>query len=272
MARLLYNNEWFEEIASRGYFESDFETILRREAADLFAGYYFIPFKMTVYSDLDLDARQPDFALIHHTYASWWVVEVELGHHSLNGHVLPQVRTLSRATYSHDEANYLCSRDSRLDKSQIVEMFKGSSPRVLVIVNVPVKGWVEQLRGFGAKVIICQVFRSRRNDYVLRLNGEYPKDRSEVSTTCECSPVIHRYLEIHSPTQLQLAPNGKLLLYYQGRASEWQRVDTAGQVYLHALRDHDLKPGVRYEIVRQREGVYEIQQQSKSRSSKGVET
>ena len=63
---------------------------------------------------------------------------------------------------------------------------------------------------------------------------------------------------IHSPTQLPLQRDERVLLYYEGQASEWERIDTAGQVFLHALRDHNLGPGKRYEIVRQGDGTLAV--------------
>jgi hypothetical protein len=251
MARILHNDEWFEEISSRGHYETEYEKVLAQEAQKLFTHFHLIPFKTAVSSEIDADTRIPDFALVHKNYKSWWVVEVELGHHSLEGHVLPQVRTLARAKYGQTEADYLCGRLPALDRAKIMEMFKGSPPRVLVVVNVPVPGWAEQLRAFEAMVVICQIFRSQHNRYVLRLNGEYPSEDETVLTTCECSPMIHRLLALHAPTQLPLQPDERVLLYHEGQASEWERVDTAGEVYLHALRDHNLTPGRRYEIVRQ---------------------
>ena len=258
MARLLHNDEWFEEIDSRGHYESEFEKILQQEAERLFTGYHFVPFKTTVYSEEDVDSREPDFALIHQSYRSWWVVEVELGHHAFNGHVLPQVRTLTRAKYGQAEADYLCRSNPALDKDKVIEMFKGAAPRVLVVVNAPVDNWAEQLRAFGAKVAICQVFRSRFNRYVLRINGEYPSENDEIITDCECAQLIHRLLEIHAPAELPLQRNERVLLYYKGQASEWQRIDTGGKVFLHAVRDHNLKSGQRYEIIRQSDGTFAI--------------
>lgn len=258
MARILHNDEWFEEIASRGHYEIEFEKVLRQEAEHLFASYQLVPFKTTVYSEEDADGREPDFALIHTSYRSWWVVEVELGHHPLGGHVLPQVRTLARARYGQPEADYLCTRNPGLDRDKIIDMFKGAPPRVLVVVNAPVDGWADELRVFGAKVAICQIFRSRLNRYVLRLNGEYPSENEEIVTTCECNQLLHRLLAVHAPTQLPLQRNERVMLYYQGHASEWERIDTAGEVYLHALRDHNLEPGKQYEIIRQGDGTLVI--------------
>src|SRR5688572_1513008 len=108
MARILYNDEWFDEIASHGHYEAEFEVVLLQEAQRLFPNYFLVDFKTPVVSESDADSRAADFALIHKTYRGWWVVEVELGHHSFEGHVLPQVRTLARAKYGAPEVEHLC--------------------------------------------------------------------------------------------------------------------------------------------------------------------
>ncbi len=251
MARILYNDEWFEEIASRGHYEAEFEKILQQEAGRLFDDYFLVPFKTPVASDVDGDVRKPDFALVHKNYRGWWVVEVELGHHSFRGHVLPQVRTLSHANYGREQADYLCLHKASLRRDKIFEMFKGEQPRVLVIVNSPVDGWAEPLHSLGARVMICQMFRSRLNKYLLRLNGDYPSESEEIITSCQCEQLLHRLLAIHSPANLPLQQDQTVLLYHEGRASEWERIETGGAVYLHALRGHNLTPGKSYEIVRQ---------------------
>ena len=229
MARILHSGEWYEEIASWDHYESEFETVLEQESAHLFSNYHLVPFKTTVFSEYDADARKPDFALIHTSYRSWWVVEVERGHHSLEGHVLPQVRTLARARYGLEEADFLCQRKKTLDRSRVIDMFKGGQPRVLVIVNAPVEGWAEQLQPYDAKVVICQIFRSRFNRYILRLNGEYPSEDHKVVTTCECAPLLHRLLEIHAPVALTMQKGEKVPLYHEGQASEWVRTGHGGE-------------------------------------------
>ena len=262
MARMLYNDDWFEEISSHGHYEAEFEKILQQESDRLFRSYHFVPFKTPVASELDCDIRVPDFALVHKSYHSWWIVEVELGHHSLKNHVLPQVRTFARARYGSHEADYLCRQEPSLHREKILDMFKGDQPHVLVIVNSPVRKWAEALRPFGAKVVVCQMFRNRFNNYMLRLNGEYPAEGEQVITRCECVPILHRMVTIHSPANLPMGPQEKVLLYHKGTASEWQRVDTATAVFLLALRDHSLKVGRVYEIIREESGTLVIRSRS----------
>jgi hypothetical protein len=256
MARILLGDEWFDELASTSLYESEFEKLLFQEAHRLFPEYYPVPFKTVVLSD-DGDAKA-DFALIHKEYRSWWVVEAEMGHHPLEGHVIPQVRKLSRATYHDGEADYLCAQKSSLDGARVKEMIRGEQPRVLVVVNAPVPGWREQLRPFNAVVAIFQIFRSQLDRYIYRVNGDFPSENNEIISTCRCWE-IHRFLRIDSPAQLGINRGEIVTLHHETGAMHWQRVDIADAVLLHALRDHPLKKGLLYEIVRQGDGTLSIQ-------------
>jgi hypothetical protein len=256
MAKILLGDDWYEELASTSLYESEFEHILFQEAARIFPEYHVVPFKTIVLSD-DGDAKA-DFALVHRDYRSWWVVEAEMGHHSLEGHVVPQVRRLARGAYQDEHADYLCAQNVALDRLRVKEMIKGGQPRVVVIVNIPVPGWKEQLRPFNAVVAIFQIFRSKMNRYVYRVNGDFPSENNEIISTCSCWE-IHRFLKIDSPTQLGIKRGEVVTLHHETGAIEWERVDIADTVLLHALRDHPLDKRLMYEIVRQGDGKLGIQ-------------
>ena len=104
-------------------------------------------------------------------------------------------------------------------------------------------------------MVICQLFRSRLNQHLLRLNGEFPAESEEVITSCECQKLLHRMMLIHSPASLPVS-------YTMGRFSFTTKVPLPlgreltpeGQSFCIALRDHDLVPGQPYEIVRQGDG------------------
>ena len=256
MAKILVNDEWYEEIGASAVYETHFENVLRHNAAKLFPGYHFVPFKMIVESEED--SARPDFALIDRTYRSWWVGEVELGDHSFAGHVLPQVRTLARASYTESEARYLCDQSADLELTRMVEMFKGKRPRVHVIVNVPRPEWVESLRANEAILSVVQIFRSFRNRHVFRVNGEAPTQNLSVLTTCEVEKMLHRFLWIHSPATLPVKTGEKMVLRYDNQVWEWDRSDTSDRVYLIASRSHTLVRGQLYEIVELEDRSYEI--------------
>jgi hypothetical protein len=262
MAKILIGDEWFDEMASTSIYESEFEKILFQEAGQIFSEYHVVPFKTVVFS-IDGDAK-PDFALVHKDYRSWWVVEAEMGHHSLEGHVLPQVRRLARAEYDEPEGEYLCEHNAALDPARVREMIKGERPRVLVVANVPVPGWHEHLRPFDAVIAIFQIFRSKFNRYAYRINGEFPSENNEIISTCRCWE-IHRFLKIDSPANLGVERGATVTLHHETGAIEWERADTGGVALLHALRGHPLEKGVVYEIVKQGDGTLAIQRSKRKR-------
>ena len=62
-----------------------------------------------------------------------------------------------------------------------------------------------------------------------------------------------------SPTQLGVKRGDRVTLYHESGAIEWERVDIADAVLLHALRDHPLDKKLVYEIIRQSDGKLGIQ-------------
>jgi hypothetical protein len=126
------------------------------------------------------------------------------------------------------------------------------------VVNAPVPAWRDPIRPYSAVLAIFQIFRSQFNRYVYRLNGEFPSENSEVISTCRCWE-IHRFLKIDSPAQLNIKRGETIILHHETGALQWERVDIADAVLLHALRDHPLQKNVVYEIVKQGDGTYAIQ-------------
>src|SRR4051794_22105245 len=106
MARVLVGDSFFEGVPSRSWYERDFESLVVDRAASLFPDWLTVPFRETVIDDSQVGKR-PDLALIDKDYRSWWVVEVELAHHSLNDHVLPQVQVFKQGRYGRRHADAL---------------------------------------------------------------------------------------------------------------------------------------------------------------------
>src|SRR5262245_60661270 len=132
MARILAGDVWYEELAESALYEADYERLVIRHAPSVFPGWIAVPFKCKVVGG-DNEPAKPDLALISHNYGDWWVVEVELSHHSLTGHVVPQVRRLSTAEYGEEVARALCKASRGLRLKKVGNMLKGRPPRVLVV-------------------------------------------------------------------------------------------------------------------------------------------
>ena len=108
MARLLIDDEWYEAIDGRSWYERDFESVVEAHAHALFPSCHVIPFKIAVESEHG--RKVPDLALVDTAYREWSVVEIEMAHHSLRGHVIPQVEVFAQGAYGEEHVQHLTGR------------------------------------------------------------------------------------------------------------------------------------------------------------------
>lgn len=250
MARVLVGNEWFEGLATDAFLEGEFERLILSRAGLLFPEFHAVKFTKSI--QFEENIRKPDFALIDRDYAFWWVVEVELAHHSLWRHIIPQVSVFARATYGPDDAAYLEQQSAELDGSMLREMMRGEQPQVLVIVNQPKPEWKVPLESYDALLAYAEVFRSDQQRYVLRLNGDYPRRIApeDVLSICYFDPQIGRFLVVGSPARVGVPESGRLAIEYEGGITEWVRMSRADRVWLGpAGGSNPLPPGQQYELV-----------------------
>ena len=241
--------EWYEAVSPGSIFESDFEQLLLAHAQDLYPGYLLVPFKKVVESEHGTAIA--DLALIDKGFREWWVVEVELGVHPFRGHVERQISVLSTASYGADEAAYLIQRNPDLDDRAVRAMMLGLPPRTLVVVNESKPDWVGPLRRWDAVVGVVEVFRSQRNQEILRVNGSHPEPMGNLVSICDVDPGLPNSLVVASPGGLD-APAGSLVSVECGDGiSQWRRMDVADRVWLMPTGRYPLSPQVRsFRLVR----------------------
>jgi hypothetical protein len=249
MARLLINGEWYERLASTAYYEAAYERLIQEQARTLYPGYRLVPFKTTVASEAG--TAKADFALISDTYGGWLVVEVELAHHSLGSHVLPQIEVLATATYGDTQAAYLVAQDRDLDPQKVRELMKGAQPRVLVIVNGLPASWAPVLARFDTLLNSIEVYRSGRNHHVLRVEGGGPEQNLAVVSLCRVDPIIPRLLQIDSPAALDVDPDGLVRLEWNGSETTWSRVHSKDSAWLNPIQTNPLPARETLVIVRE---------------------
>ena len=253
MARLLFDGEWFDAIDGRSWYEADFEAVVKAHAASLFPDSHVLPFKIAV--ETEHDRRIPDLAVIDAEYRDWSVVEVEMAHHSLNRHVLPQVEVFAQGAYGRGHVGYLMERSEQLDEAALADMIKGAQPRVIVVVNQETPDWTDPIRRAGGDVLVVEVFRSVRNRHSLRVLGTYPASRpAQLVTACRLDRLLPNMLVIDSPAALGVVHGQQLEIVFDGRLTEWERLDVADQVWLRPLRRNPLAVGQDYEIQKARDG------------------
>lgn len=256
MAKLLIDKEWFEQIAPGSLYESEYERIVLQQASMLYPDYYGVPFKKSVYSDEDV--AKPDIVLVNKVYRDWWVVEVEMENHSLESHIIPQVLTLTNATYGEPEADYIFEKMPDLDPVLLKDMVKGTPPRVLVIVNTQKPEWVQPLERYNVNLATFEVFRSDKNRDVYRINGYQITAPEESVSNCHFDPLIPNCLVIESPAALGIPKNGMAKISYESGTSEWKRIDSGEMVWLIPRSANPLPKNVRYELFRVASGSFSI--------------
>jgi hypothetical protein len=231
--RLIIKGQRYEALSSSALYENQYSRLLIQHAEVLFPGLIAVEFTPTVvYESI---GKKPDLALIAPDYRRWWVGEVELGHHSLEGHVVPQVEVLSRAAYGLSEAEWLADRNAKLDLDGLRKMMLGAQPGVVVILNAPKPDWVPRLRP-EAEVMVVEPFRSDRDQFIFRQNGVELDVGSSVLTICRVDPTLRRMLVVESPAAIADVGNEPFLVEYEGTVSSWRQLTTKGCVWLWPQR------------------------------------
>jgi len=261
MARILFRGNWFETVQPDGIFENDFESILLSSDSTLYPDYNLVKFKYSVESEFGIG--RPDLALISKDYSSWWVVEVELGSHSLRGHVERQVAIFSSANYNIGAAHYLSSQHSHLDIRALQELMLGASPRVLVIVNQHRPDWAQALLRWDALVAVVELYRDQNNTMIMRVDGEHPRRDDTIVSTCRIDRHMRQSLVIDSPAMLELPNGGRVDLWFDGGITQWKRVDSKTTTWLMPVFRCPLSisSGV-FQIVRSESGLLILQSQN----------
>lgn len=229
MPRLLLDGEWYDPLSADAVFETDYESLLVQEARHIYPSHRILRFKHKIRSEYGNGI--PDLALVDRDYRSWWVVEVELGSHPLEGHVRQQVEIFANGEYGQDSAEAMLRSDPSLDGGKVQQMLLGAPPRVLVLVNQARPDWTSWLRKYDALVGVVEIFRARSNRMILRVNGQHPDDGGDVLSRCTLDPWIPKALIVLSPANL---PTGEdtLDIEFDGAASRWRRLDSSDKVWL----------------------------------------
>lgn len=258
MARLLIDKIWYDEISSQSMYESKFEEIFLSQVDTLFPEYITVPFKFTVSSTEG--TAKADLALIDRNYLGWWVVEIEMSRHSLNGHVLPQVRILSQAFYDDQVAEYFVQKSATLDINKLKSMMRGKQPRVMVVLDLPKPKWLEKLEKYDAILALFQIFRSASNNYIYRINGQYPFNYDPDKSICFFEQILSNFLIIESPAILNVNHNDKVEISFNGAISLWKRTNIQDKVYLIPMEFNPLDIKHRYILLKEKNDKYYFQQ------------
>jgi len=252
MARLLVGSRWYDGLASESLLESEFERLVEQSAPRLFPGWIVVPFRCDIESEFG--RKRADLALIDRVYREWWVVEVEMAHHSLEAHVLPQVDVFRSGRYGPEHVAHLLGRRSDFEPEALASMLRGALPGVLVVVNLPCPHWVRPLRERDAFLSVVEIFRSDLDEHAIRLNGDQPRPPGDLITRCHRVEYLRRLLVVDSPAALGGRHADRFVIEFAGLEATWVRCDLADRVCLSPLRGDPLS-GIRtIDVVRLPDG------------------
>lgn len=173
--QFLIGSKTLVALGSGALLESTFEEFILTKKAAIFYDWLTIPFKLRVTSPHG--TRIPDIALIAPDFEAWWVIEVELAHHSLEAHVIPQVTAFREGFYGAEHLNWMVRLLGEKHRSELVSMVRDRDPGVHVVVNQEVPQWTSALAMLDVTVSYVEMYRSNEGELGARIGGSMPRRR-----------------------------------------------------------------------------------------------
>ncbi len=148
--------------------ETEFEGIALRALGCIYPQYQCIVFGGTF--RFEGEDRKPDLAMIARDRSHWFVVEVELVSHSLEGHVLPQIRAFRYGDPQSDCAGII-SRELSVDLGEAQTIIERVPRAVAVIANKRRVEWEQSMRAHQAQFLSVSRFVSRSGQEAFEVDG-----------------------------------------------------------------------------------------------------
>ena len=241
--------------------ESHFLDIVKTELSKLLPGFSILDFSPFIIGD-EGSRRKPDLALVHRDYEMWAVVEVELDKHSLEHHVLPQVRTFATGRYDESHASMLHRGDTTLNLDNLRNLTAYRPPEVSVVVNsrsVLQDGWEVLESDYSARLTFLESFRSSDGDVIVSVSGYLPRPRASRVINLKKHKMMNA-LVCNRPEDVPAAIADELRIYTGERPHLWQILRTKDTVMFLPPGGYTVRADRNYEVLRIDEGKYQLRQ------------
>ncbi|UGV25988.1 hypothetical protein E0H22_09980 [Rhodopseudomonas boonkerdii] len=194
--------------------ETEFELIVAKALMCIYPQHHCFPFGGTF--RLEDNVSRPDIALVAKDLSHWFVIEVELVSHSLEGHVLPQIRTFRYGTPQPDCISVL-SKALSIDRSQI-RTFLLTVPRtVAVVANKRHRDWEISLRSHEVQLLTVSAFNSSTGVQAVEVDGKLIAKQEHIAFGQYLA--TDRAIRFHQAVQI---PNGEIMVdNFDGSGSIW---------------------------------------------------
>lgn len=147
----------FTLIDPTSFSEAEFEGHVQAALRCVYPDYFCVPFRGAF--SFDEEIFEADLALVHRSFSHWFVLEVELVSHSLQHHVLPQVRAFRFGRPLDSCVTYLCRHVPGVDMMRAQSLLRYVPKNVAVIANRTDPEWTVALRGCDVQSLTVSVFR-----------------------------------------------------------------------------------------------------------------
>lgn len=240
--------------------EEHYEVIAKKQLAALLEDFVVVDFKPFVLGDEGV-RRKPDLALVDRRYRMWVVVEVELAHHSLRHHVLPQLRVLATGNYEDSHAEYMAAMDPSLKIDRLTQMVRYDPPKVMVLVNsksVLEDGWSILESDYGVKLCFLETYRASSGDFIFNFSGYLP----EIKRSRIAGAKKHKMMNALTCAKPQAIPYSKqgIIMFFDGKPVIWGVTKTADRAVLIPKSPVNLVDNRNYEILRSENGRLYLRQ------------
>lgn len=168
----------FQLIDPSQFSEAEFEIEVIKALGCVFPDYFCSRFR----GDFSLEGkiRTSDLALIHKDFTHWFVLEVEIFSHSLEGHVLPQVRCFRYGEPLQSCITSLCNGFAGLDRSRAEVLLRYVPRSVAVVVNRYSPKWVDYLNGVDVQMLAVSTFRESKGNTAYEIEGRLHVARESI--------------------------------------------------------------------------------------------
>ena len=218
-------------VESNSWSEDYFERVIQNFAEVIFPFHHCFPFKFDMYY-LGNKVR-PDLILIEKNFRDWWLVEVELEHHSWLAHIQFQINKILNAEISEVHIEKLKKHERVLEFSKLQYLMRNVKHKTLVIVDSEPKSWMDELQTTEARLMTIQVYRNAQNEHIIRCDTSLPQTGSPIVSYL--SPVkeslVPGWLEVESPQHLAQM-TGKVVISCEDQHFECSLKTFGESVYL----------------------------------------
>ena len=228
----------FQLVDPTAFAEIDFEAEVVKALTCLFPDYWCGVFAGTFL--LEGERRSADLTMIHKGLSHWFVVEVELAGHSLEQHVLPQIRCFRYGEPDQTCISSLLRACNFITRDQASALLAYIPRYVAVVGNMPDQEWATALRALDVQYLTVSVYRNRGGQSAHEVDGRLVA-RTESLGFARFS-AIDNCLRINKGCGL---PIGELQIIDQfGNLTMWTAREMSGVLWISkdrgsALLDHE---------------------------------